>query len=70
MVILPHDAILKQTDWDIIPKVICVLKPFADLTNFGSDETACISQIIHFVKYLNYRLIMLKPKASCIYKEK
>ena len=36
---------LTTNEWNIMTKVADYLKPFADLTKFGSDETACISQV-------------------------
>ena len=47
---------LTPNDWMLIPKVIRLLKPFADATLDAEDEYACISDTIPLFKKIFYEL--------------
>ena len=59
---LKLDQMLTSNDWDLIPKVICLLKPFADVTNDGERERACISEAIPSVKYIIHELGLIDSR--------
>ena len=53
------DQTLNSTDWVLIPKVISLLQPFADVTTEGERECACISEVIPSVKYIIHELVSI-----------
>ena len=50
------DYQLTPNDWMLIPKVIKLLKPFADATLDAEYENACISDTIPLIKKIYYEL--------------
>ncbi|KAI6648540.1 Zinc finger BED domain-containing protein 4-like [Oopsacas minuta] len=47
---------LTPNDWMLIPKVICLLKPFVDATLDAEHGYTCISDTILFIKKIFYEL--------------
>ena len=45
--------------------MVAYLEPFAELTKLGSSETACISETIPYVKYLQFKLHKLPRSGVC-----
>ena len=52
----------RSTDWELLPKVICILKPFADITKGGEREHAFISQVIPTLKYIIHELGLIDDR--------
>ena len=53
------ESTLTSNDWELIPKVIRLLKPFADVTNDGERERACIPEVIPSVRYMIHELSLI-----------
>ena len=53
---LNSGQILTSFDWELIAKVISLLKSFAEVTSDGERERACISEIIPSVKYIIHEI--------------
>ena len=53
---LNSSQILASFDWELIPKVISLLKSFAEVTSDGERERACISEVIPSVKYIIHEI--------------
>ena len=56
---------LNEPDWVLVAKVAAYLVPFAELMKQGSSETACISDTIPYVKYLQFKLQKLPRSGVC-----
>ena len=56
---IKSDQTLNSIDWVLIPKVISLLQPFADVTTEGERECPCISEVIPSVKYIFHELISI-----------
>ena len=56
---------LNEPDWVLVAKVAAYLEPFAELMKQGSSETACISETIPYVKYLQFKLQKLPRSGVC-----
>ena len=52
---LNSGQIITSFDWELIPKVISLLKSFAEVTSDGERERACISEVIPSVKHVFHK---------------
>ena len=59
---IKSDQTLNSIDWVLIPKVISLLQPFADVTTEGERECPCISEVIPSVKYIFHELISIRGR--------
>lgn len=61
---LTADHLLTPNDWCLIPKVVTLLKPFAEATSDAEKESSCLSDVIPLLKIIKHDLNRTKADGT------